>query len=115
MTTSNDLLERVRRSVAGLAKAEEKRMFGGTAFMVNDKMCVTVNTRRMMCRIDPSSHEEAVKQKGVSTVVMKGREYVGWIYIDKSAIEREKQLTYWVEQAVEYNKKLVKDAKKQRA
>ncbi len=32
---------------------EEKRMFGGLCFMVNDKMCVGVESQRLMVRFDP--------------------------------------------------------------
>lgn len=46
-------LQRIRKALAH-KKVEEKRMFGGIAFMVNGKMCVTVNNRPdhvMMVRI----------------------------------------------------------------
>lgn len=34
----DDLVSRVRASLARVPNVEEKRMFGGTAFMVNGKM-----------------------------------------------------------------------------
>ena len=33
-------------------KVEEKKMFGGLCFMVNDKMCVGVEQDRLMVRLD---------------------------------------------------------------
>lgn len=36
----------------------EKRMFGGAAFMVNGKMCVTASRSRIKCRIDPRMQSE---------------------------------------------------------
>jgi TfoX/Sxy family transcriptional regulator of competence genes len=42
---------------------EEKKMFGGLCFMVNDKMCVGVETNRLMVRLDPSKVEEVRKKK----------------------------------------------------
>ena len=35
------LTERVRESLSGVSRVEERKMFGGVAFMVNGKMCVT--------------------------------------------------------------------------
>ena len=38
---------------------EEKKMFGGSAFMVGGKMCVSVGRDRLMCRIEPAIHDAA--------------------------------------------------------
>lgn len=43
-----------------------------------------------MCRIDPLLHERAVALESVSTVKMKGRDYIGWIYVDESVIPDKK-------------------------
>ncbi len=42
---------------------EEKKMFGGLCFMVNDKMCIGVETNRLMVRLDPSKMEEVLEKK----------------------------------------------------
>ncbi len=39
------LTERVRESLSGVSGVEEKKMFGGVAFMVNGKRCVTASHR----------------------------------------------------------------------
>lgn len=57
-------------------------MFGGTAFMVNGKMCITAGLHRLMCRIDPVRHQTALKRKGARTVRMKGRTYIGYIHVN---------------------------------
>jgi len=38
---NTELTERLRAALTGLPRVEEKRMFGGTAFMVNGKLCIT--------------------------------------------------------------------------
>jgi len=38
-------------------------MFGGIAFMVDRKMCVSVGKARIMCRIDPAIHDAVLKRK----------------------------------------------------
>ena len=54
MPESAVLVDRVRAALSGTPKVEEKRMFGGVAFMVRGKMCVTARGGRLMCRIDPA-------------------------------------------------------------
>lgn len=106
MAINPALTKRVREAFPDLLQVEEKKMFRGIAFMVNGKMCVTVGDTRIMCRIDPLIHEQAVAREGVSTVKMKGRDYVGWVYIDESVIPDKKKLTYWIKLALDYNNKI---------
>ena len=42
---------------------EEKKMFGGLAFMINGKMCVNVSGEKLMCRFDPKLQEEIITKK----------------------------------------------------
>ena len=106
MALNPELTKRVRQVLEHLDHIEEKKMFRGIAFMVNGKMCVTVGDNHIMCRIDPSIHQEVILHKGVSTVKMKGRDYIGWINVDESAVPDKKGLTYWVKLALEYNEKI---------
>ena len=106
MALNPELTKRVRQMLVHLEQVEEKKMFRGIAFMVNGKMCVTVGDKHIMCRIDPSIHQEVILRKGVTTVKMKGREYIGWINVDESAVPNKKALTYWVNLALAYNEKI---------
>jgi TfoX/Sxy family transcriptional regulator of competence genes len=103
MALNSELTERVRQVLGHVDQVEEKKMFRGIAFMVNGKMCVTVGDHHIMCRVDPSIHEEVILRKGVSTVKMKGRDYIGWINVDESVVPDKKALTYWISLALSYN------------
>ena len=72
MAYNEKLTARIREALAHLPKVEEKRMFRGVTFMVNNKMCITAGDNKIMCRIDPAIHEEVIKRKGCETVKMKG-------------------------------------------
>jgi TfoX/Sxy family transcriptional regulator of competence genes len=113
MAYNEKLTARIREALAHLLKVEEKRMFRGVTFMVNGKMCITAGDNKIMCRIDPSIHEEALKRKGCETVKMKGREYKGYVYISEEGIKTKKDLDYWVQLALEFNK-LAKASKKKK-
>jgi TfoX/Sxy family transcriptional regulator of competence genes len=54
MAYSEELADKLRWALAEVPKVEEKKMFGGLAFMVNGKMCMTAGPKRIMCRIDPA-------------------------------------------------------------
>jgi hypothetical protein len=105
MAINPALTKRVREALSNQLHVEEKKMFRGIAFMVNGKMCVTVGDIRIMCRIDPGIHQVLLRP-GVSTVKMKGRDYIGWVYVDESIIPDKKKLSYWVGLALAYNEKI---------
>ena len=113
MAYNEKLTVRIREALAHLPNVEEKRMFRGVTFMVNDKMCISAGDNKIMCRIDPSIHEEALKRKGCETVKMKGREYKGYVYVSEEGIKTKKDLDYWIRLALEFNK-LAKSSKKKK-
>ncbi len=104
MAYNEKLATKIRRALAHLPGAEEKKMFGGLAFMINGKMCITVGKDRIMCRIDPAIHDEAIMSKGVETVLMRGRPYKGYVHINEDSIKAKKDLDYWMGLALDFNK-----------
>jgi TfoX/Sxy family transcriptional regulator of competence genes len=64
MAYNEKLADRVREMIALTHKnVEEKAMFGGLCFMVNEKMCVGVEKERLMVRLDPAKYDNAMKMK----------------------------------------------------
>ena len=58
MAYNEKLADRTREIISLTHKnIEEKKMFGGLCFMVNDKMCVGVEQELLMVRIDPARYE----------------------------------------------------------
>ena len=99
-------MDRVRAALAGVPQVKEKKMFGSVGFMVRGNLCVTARSTRIMCRIDPVTHAAAVKRKGCRTVVMEGRSYSGYVYVDASALATDRALSYWVGRALAFNRTL---------
>ncbi len=104
MAYNEELTKRVRAALSNLPNVEEKRMFRGVAFIVNDKMCISAGNDELMFRIDPAIHDEVLKKKGARPVIMKGREYKGYVYINEKSINRKKDFDYWIRLALEFNK-----------
>lgn len=105
MAGDDKLLSRVKATLAHVPNVKEKRMFGGTAFMVRGKLCISARAQRIMCRIDPALHDAALERKGSRTVVMREREYRGYVYVDAEAVRTKSDLDYWVGLALDYNKR----------
>lgn len=106
MAYSQELAQRIRTAFAHFPKVEEKKMFGRLMFLVNGKMCLTAGPAQIMCRINPELHEQEVKRKGCSTVIMRGREYKGYIHIKEENLRTESDFKHWIDLALEFNEKL---------
>ena len=114
MPPDETLVNRVRTAIGNSRPVEEKKMFGGLAFMVEGKMCVTVGKARIMCRIDPATHDAALERKGCTAVVMKGREYQGYVHIDADALSTKGDLDHWVKLALDFNSRAKASTRKKR-
>ena len=114
MAYNEKLADRVRSALAHLPKVEEKKMFRGIAFMVNGKMCITVGGDEIMCRIDPELHDEAIKKSGCRTMVMKGREYRGYVLVTEEGRKTKKDFDYWIALSLDFNKRAKASPKKKK-
>ena len=87
---------------------EEKKLFGGLAFMIRGKMVLTVSSRKdelVMVRIGKETEKQVLPRTGAYTTLMRGRPYHGYIDLD---IEGQKELPYWIDLALSYNQELTK-------
>ena len=78
-------------------------MFGSVGFMVRNNLCVTARPERLMCRIDPALHEETLKHDGVETVIMKGRPYLGYVFVASEAVTTTAALKHWLDLCLTHN------------
>ena len=112
MAYNEKLADRVREIIALSHKnVEEKKMFGGLCFMVNDKMCVGVEKERLMVRLDPLHYEEAMEKEGAKPMDFTGKIMKGYVFVDIEALSTKRKLEYWIKLALEYNK-IAKASKK---
>jgi TfoX/Sxy family transcriptional regulator of competence genes len=112
MAYNEKLANRVREIIVVTHKSvQEKRMFGGLCFMVNDKMCVGVERERLMVRLDPEKYDEMMEKEGAKPMDFTGKVMRGFVFVDIDALNTRKKLEYWVRLALEYNK-IAKASKK---
>jgi TfoX/Sxy family transcriptional regulator of competence genes len=105
MPYNEKLAERVREIISVAHKnIEEKSMFGGLCFMVNNKMCVGVEKARLMVRLDPARYDEMMEMEGCKPMDFTGKAMKGFVFVDIDALNTKKKLTFWISLALEYNK-----------
>ena len=81
--------------------------------MVNDKMCLGLDIDkktsqdRLMVRVGKASHEELVFKKGSREMDFTGRVMRGFLFIDPEGFDLDADLDFWVEKALEFNRKEV--------
>jgi TfoX/Sxy family transcriptional regulator of competence genes len=114
MAFNEKLADRTREIIAHTHKVtEEKKMFGGLCFMVNDKMCVGIEQERLMVRLDPAKYDEVIEKEGCKPMDFTGKVMKGYVFVDVDALKTKKQLEYWITLALEYNK-IAKSSKKKK-
>jgi TfoX/Sxy family transcriptional regulator of competence genes len=112
MSYNEKLADRTREIISLTHKnVEEKKMFGGLCFMVNDKMCVGVEKERLMVRLDPVLYDEVIEKEGCKPMDFTGRVMKGYVFVDVETLNTKKKLEYWVKLALDFNK-IAKLAKK---
>jgi TfoX/Sxy family transcriptional regulator of competence genes len=109
---NEQLTDRIREALWHLPKVEEKRMFRGVTFMINGKMCVSAGNDEMMCRIDPDIYETALEKNGCRPMIHSGRTMKGFVFINENSIRNKKDFDYWIDLALNFNKKAKASAKK---
>lgn len=114
MAYNEKLADRIREAIAHLPKVEEKKMFRGLTFMVNSKMCVCVSGEEMMCRFDPALQDTVAEKNGFRSMIMKGREYKGFGYINDEGIKSKKDFDYWIGLCLDFNKRAKTSKKKKK-
>jgi TfoX/Sxy family transcriptional regulator of competence genes len=80
-------------------------MMGGLTFMYNAKMCVGIIKDELMCRIDPDLHEAAISKTGCRTMDFTNRPMKGYVMVDESGLKTKKDFDYWINLALDFNKK----------
>lgn len=107
MAYDEDLAGRIRELLGTQKGVEEKRMFGGLAFLINGNMSVAVSGRGgLMVRVPPAEADKLLAREHVEPMVMAGRETRGWLRVSVDGVKTKRQLEPWVRRGVDYAKSL---------
>jgi TfoX/Sxy family transcriptional regulator of competence genes len=94
MAYDEKLAGRIRQLLSG---ANERKMFGGLAFMVSGKMCCGVLGDRLIVKVGKERHAEAIARPDVVPFDFTGRPMEGIIYVKPAGLKTKQSLMAWVE------------------
>jgi hypothetical protein len=113
MTTAaqQHLIDRLRRLLAEHAPVREVPMFGGRSFMVNGKLLVSAQAGDdLLVRIAADRRVELLERPGARQAVMGAGRTMGngWIAVAADSIAGDRDLTFWLNTALEHNREVTK-------
>lgn len=107
MAYDEDLANRIRELLGGQPGVDEKRMFGGLAFLVHGNMSVAVSGQGgLLVRVPREDTEKLTGRAHVSPMVMAGRETRGWLRVEAAGVHTKRQLQSWVTRGVDHARSL---------
>lgn len=115
MAYNEKLANRIRERFSDLPNVVEKEMMGGLTFMYNDKMCVGIIKDELMCRIDPTLHDSVTEKIGCRTMDFTKKPMKGYVMVDENGMKTKKDFDYWMNLALEFNKKAKPSKKAKKA
>ena len=103
MAYNTDLGNQIRNLMQDIPLVEEKVMFGGLCFMVDEKMCIGVVKDRLMCRLAPERANELCEINGVEPLDFTGKRMKGFLYVDAASLQKPNDLLFWIQECVAFN------------
>ena len=95
MAYDEALAQRIRGLLHGPA-VEERKMFGGLAFLVGGRMCCGVQDSDLMVRVPKEGHAQALRQPHVRPMNFTGRSLKGFVYVGATGTKSAAALRRWV-------------------
>ena len=102
MAYDEGLSQRIRELLTDAPAVDEKKMFGGLAFMVNGNMAVGVTGSELMVRVGADNYESALAEPHVRPMDFTGKPLRGFVYVDAKGYETDAGLEKWVSRAVDF-------------
>ncbi len=117
MSSSTDtfLLDRIRNYLASQGTEwEEKKMFGGYCFMVDNKMCLGTYKGGIMARVAPEEMPILLERPGAEQMIHGGRPMTGYAFLEPEAFDADADLNFWIQQCLAFNPRAKSSKKKKK-
>ncbi len=108
MAYDETLAERIRADLRGRKglkdkrTLEEKKMFGGLAFMLKGHMCCGISKENLMVRVLPEKYQVLLEKPHAGVMDFTGRPLKGFLYVRREGYGSDEQLSFWLDRALEY-------------
>ena len=102
MAFNEALAQRIRVALKGKRGLEEKRMFGGVAFMLKGHMCCGVEKDRLMVRVAHDRYEALLRRPHARVMDFTGRPLRGFLFVDAGGCKTSAAVAFWVDHAIRF-------------
>src|ERR1700681_4159454 len=107
MAYDEELAERIRDLLEDEGQVEEKKMFGGLAFLIGGNMAIAASGQGgILVRVDPARSDKLVDTTAAQVAVMRGRPMQGWLRIAPEDLGSKRDLGKWVQLGAAYARSL---------
>ena len=96
MAYDEGVAERIREVFSERFDIEEKKMFGGLAFMHSGNMCVGIVHDTLMARVGPDQYSAALELPNTRVMDFTGKPLKGFVYVDPEGFEADIELQAWI-------------------
>ena len=96
MAYDEKLADRIRLALGPDDDVEERKMFGGLAFLRGGRMFVGIAGDDLMVRVGPNRYEESLGKPHVRPMDFTGRPMTGYVYVAPAGRRTEPSLRAWV-------------------
>lgn len=102
MAYDEELANRIRR-LLGDRVTEEKKVFGGLAFMIGGNMAISASSNGgIVVRVDPAECAQLAATTAAEPMEMRGRTMAGWLRVGHEHVADDTALAPWVERGAGY-------------
>ena len=112
MAYDEGLAERIRTVLLDTPGTEEKKMFGGIAFMLRDYMFCGVVDDTLMARVGSDNQPQALTQPHVRPMDFTGRPMKGYVFVTPEGFDSDDQLAAWIRMMFAFNPQAKSSKKK---
>jgi TfoX/Sxy family transcriptional regulator of competence genes len=102
MAYDEGLAERIRAVLDARSDVDDRKMFGGIAFLVAGNMACGVMRDDLMVRMDPEAAAALESEPGVRRFDMGGRPMKGWLLVEPEATAGDGDLERWVRRGEQF-------------
>ena len=109
MAYAVELAKRMKEHLAAIKDLnglEEKKMFGGVAFMIRGNMACGVHADYMIVRVGPQNYQAALQQPFTRPFDMSGRPMAGWVEVSQPGCAQDGDLQAWIKKAIDFSNSL---------
>ncbi|WP_439584246.1 TfoX/Sxy family protein [Dyadobacter bucti] len=104
MAFDEKLANKVREALIDNPLVEERMLFQGLAFMVDDKLCICVRDSNLLCRIGPEEFEQVLEMTGVTPMIHNKRVMNGYVFVSEQGYNTKNAFDFWIKKCLDFNK-----------